>query len=346
MHRAHLVLLGSLLLAVPACASDTPVLARACPPSGVDEFGVPCFDAPPDPCGGACVPKPPAEAGWSEPVLVWKGPRDEAPLCPEVAPTVAWEGYDRLTVEPFQCAECRCDPPETQCDIPNLWTAYTAIHCAGAETPFYAGNDWGGECTYIWAIAPEKMCGNLPCVASLGIEPPRVPSKICASRTDGPDLMPTPVTDLVMACKEQAPRSCIDRPDLSCQAFAPEGFVSCIYHEGFAACPEGWPDREDYLTDYDDGRTCSECFCKPSTGAVCTVQVTAYKNFTCLDSLGSLVLEIDEPGCLGVPTGTRLGSKEVEILEYHPGACQPYGGLPYGTVTPGGAYSFCCRKWQ
>lgn len=348
MHRALLLLPLFTLLPLSACGTDTPVLARACPPSGIDEFGRPCLDVPPDPCGGVCVPRPPVEEGWSEPVLVWRGPAEEAPLCPEVAPALAWQGYEKLSVEPFQCAKCLCDPPDVACEIPNLWHARTAIHCQGQDEPFHAQNGWDGSCTYLWAIKPEKMCGEVPCVASLAIEAPRVPSKLCTPRTDGPNVMPTPVTDVVLACKEGSARSCVDQPESSCQAKAPEGFQSCIFHEGFAACPEGWPERHEYRGGYDDLRTCTACGCKPSIGAVCRVEVTAYDGFTCIESqsLGSLVLEAGEPGCMPLPTGIGLGSKTAELLEFSPGSCEPYGGTSEGTITPEGSQSFCCRKYQ
>lgn len=345
MHRALFLLP---LLLIPACQTDTPVLSRACPPSGIDEFGQPCLDVPPDPCGGLCVPRPPAQKGWSEPVLVWVGPRDQAPLCPASAPIVAWEGYEKLSVEPFQCAPCVCDPPEVACHIPNHWNARNAIHCEGNDTPFHAGNGWDGSCTNLWAIKPDLMCGELPCVASLAVEAPSVPSTYCNAHPDGPDLMPTPVTDLVLACKEKGPRSCVDKPEDACQAVAPEGFASCIYHEGFAACPEGWPERHDYRAGYEDLRSCTECGCKPSTGAVCRVEVTAYRNFTCNPAqiIDSRVLDIDQPGCLGLPTGSGLGSKTAELLEFSPGSCEPYGGTSHGTIEGKGSASFCCRKWQ
>jgi hypothetical protein len=131
-------------------------------------------------CGGQCVPKEPI--GWSDPALVWIGPPESAADCPATAPTLGYEGYADLRVEPSRCALCACDPPEGSCVLPTAWSAHADPLCAmtAVETSFTAPDGWDGACTTANAIPAGQPCTGGPCAQSLDIPAPTVLSGACA----------------------------------------------------------------------------------------------------------------------------------------------------------------------
>jgi hypothetical protein len=116
-------------------------------------------------CGGQCVPREPV--GWFPPALLWFGPPDEVPDCPAAAPRVGYEGYTELSVDPFQCHGCACDPPEVSCELPTDWSAADTPTCPagpGAQrTSFAAPGAWDGACTTENAIPAGQACPGGPC---------------------------------------------------------------------------------------------------------------------------------------------------------------------------------------
>src|SRR5690606_18762258 len=85
-----------------------------------------------DTCPGECVPLGPL--GWSDPLLLWTGPVQEAPGCPTRAPVPAYQGHADL-VAPDECDPCACDPPTGSCAMPTDLTAYDNASCCGPGEP-------------------------------------------------------------------------------------------------------------------------------------------------------------------------------------------------------------------
>ncbi|HSN99938.1 MAG TPA: hypothetical protein VLS89_16700, partial [Candidatus Nanopelagicales bacterium] len=90
----------------------------ACKEGYYDPFGCPdpCYDCdvPCDPCSdGECVPVP--EVGWEGPILLWTGPENEAPDCPDLALAHVYEGRFGFSRD-LSCPDCACEPP--RCLLP------------------------------------------------------------------------------------------------------------------------------------------------------------------------------------------------------------------------------------
>jgi hypothetical protein len=71
--------------------------------------------------------------------------------------------------------------------------------------------------------------------------------------------------------------------------------------------------------------------------------VTLYKDATC--TLGLEGLEVSSKtmwGCSDMPTGDALRGKTATTPVYEPGACEPSGGEPLGSVELLGPSTFCC----
>ncbi|WP_437671085.1 hypothetical protein [Sorangium sp. So ce131] len=310
----------------------------------------------PEACQGQCVPQAPL--GWSEPALLWIGPPDRAPGCPAAAPTLGYEGHADFTAAPHPCPACLCDPPDASCELPAAWSAYAGFPCdvpGAPETSFAAPDGWDGACTSADAIAAGQMCDSAACVQSLQIPAPSVLPGSCAPRiADGPGVPQEPgaagsFATLARACIGTAFAPCAD-PGMTCvpapptgDAAPPEGFLTCIHHEGEQECPATYPDRHIFYADVEDTRGCAPCACAEPAGATCSVLASAFSDGACSQFVVGVVVSSEAPICNGVVPGTALGSKSAQVVHLDPGSCEPTGGDLTGDVELIGAATFCCR---
>ncbi|WP_437293002.1 hypothetical protein [Sorangium sp. So ce426] len=309
-------------------------------------------------CAGQCVPKEPL--GWSEPALLWIGSPDAVPSCPATAPSVGYEGYaDFAAPAPHQCPACACDPPEATCEVPAEWSAYASFPCGGPEAPaisFAAPEGWDGTCTSANAVEAGRTCDGAPCVQSLAIQAPRVVSAGCAPRVaevpESPDEFATTGSFAIVAraCTGNASPPCAD-PGMTCtpappsgDAAPPEGFLTCIHHEGEQDCPATYPDRYVFYAGVEDTRGCAPCGRTEPTGATCSVLASAFSDEGCSQLVAAQVITAAAPDCGTVATGTALGSKSVSVVSLDPGRCEAFGGEPVGSIAPTAAATFCCHR--
>ncbi|XXY44025.1 hypothetical protein WME91_28860 [Sorangium sp. So ce269] len=311
-------------------------------------------------CVGQCVPKEPP--GWFEPLLLWLGPPDRAPDCPAAAPVPGQELHADLVVEPYRCAACACDPPETSCELPAAWSAVDSPTCPagpGAQrTSFAAPEAWDGTCTTANAIPAGQACAGGPCTQSLDLPAPRVLAGACApSVVEEPAEEPqggfrwatfaktcagvaayAPCGDSGMRCSPAPPEG---------DAAPPEGFLTCImHHEGEHECPPTYPSRHIAYDDAEDSRGCSACTCGEPSGATCSVLASAFSDATCSTVVVSVLTTSEAPFCGAIAPGTALGSKSAVVVDLEPGSCTAGGGEPIGEVAPRGAVTFCCLDQQ
>ncbi|MGK3991654.1 hypothetical protein [Sorangium sp. So ce1024] len=349
-----------------ACSDAGPDAGDACNDASAsagtgtdfDSAMAPGFDpALPQACPGQCVPRAPL--GWSEPALLWIGPPDQAPDCPAAAPSIGYEGHAGFTAAPPRaCPACLCDPPDASCELPAAWRAHASFPCGvpgAAETSFAAPEGWDGACTATNAVAAGQVCDGALCAQSLEIPAPRVLPGSCTARSaeapEGPGE-PAPGGSfalLARACTGTVLASCSD-PGATCapappagDGAPPEGFLTCIHHEGEQDCPATYPDRHVFHAGVEDTRGCAPCGCGEPSGGTCSVLASAFSDGACSDFVVGVVVSSDAPLCSGIVPGTALGSRSASVIRFEPGACEPTGGEPTGDVALLDAATFCCR---
>lgn len=347
---------AAMLLGAGGCAQEGSYYTCANPAKGT---GDPCPDPAPDAgaepvedCSGQCVPKTPL--GWSEPALLWFGPPEEAPECPESAPILGYEGYADLGETPNLCPTCSCGPAEATCALPLDWAAHAAPLCqqAAVETSFGAPAGWDGSCTAVNAIPPGQLCNGQPCVQSLSIAPPTVMMAPCTPMVDGPPAahdLTYPWGIFARACVGAAYPPCKTPANVcapappSPETPPPSGFLTCTFHEGERSCPMEYPARFVFYAGVEDTRSCSECACGEPEGASCTVLAGAFSDGACSAPVtGQNMISSAAPFCASVVPGSGLGSKSAAVVDVNAGSCPPLGGEPIGEVVPAGPATFCC----
>ncbi|KYF72322.1 hypothetical protein BE11_16805 [Sorangium cellulosum] len=344
------------------CGDAGPDAGEDCADAGADDETdtamAPGFDpALPQACLGECVPRAPL--GWSEPALLWIGPPDQAPACPAAAPSIGYEGHADFTAAPPRtCPACLCDPPDASCELPAAWRAHASFPCGApgaAETSFAAPEGWDGACSAANAVAAGQMCDGALCAQSLEIPAPRVLPGSCAARSaEAPEEPGEPAPGgsfalLARACTGTVLGSCSD-PGTACvpappagDGALPEGFLTCIHHEGERDCPATYPDRHVFYAGADDTRGCAPCGCAEPSGATCSILASAFSDSACSQFVVGVVVSSEAPFCGGIVPGTALGSRSASVVDFEPGACEPTGGEPTGGVALLGAATFCCR---
>ena len=300
----------------------------------------PCYgcDDPCDPCpDGHCVPLP--VLGWDGPLLLWMGPEDEAPECPEEASAKVYEGNFGFSMQ-LDCPDCVCAPPV--CRLPGGAVASDIATCPNDEpaatlTPFPAPPGWTGACTV----------------------PPAIPDATAASVTFLlPEMSPCePVTlpepmggsgawkEVVRACRPVEPFIACKEPGLAC---APriQGFRHCVYKEGEnLLCPVGYPERRVFYGGVGGSLDCTPCTCGPPEGGLCRAEVRVYEDEACSSLLEAGWVEHDAPADFcspGLAAGELRGMAAIwETNE--PGQCTPDGGHAQGGFEPVEPSTFCCE---
>ncbi|AKT41100.1 hypothetical protein [Chondromyces crocatus] len=325
--------LAVLFTLLPASCRLGRIMIYTCPDpcETCDDPCHPCIEA-----LGECVPEAPF--GWAGPVLVWAGPRAiEPPPCPDHAPSRVYQGYDGLSVE-RGCPRCSCGP--ITCLSPETIATSDRAVCLGDEP---RDDDlhlpipplWSGSCLEVPAVDEAD-------VASLSASETRVGA--CE-----PNVGPIPASDAfawdfhAMACaNEAAPRLCEDEANW-CAPQLTGDFHQCVYTRGDEpTCPVGYPKRRVFFEGIDGSLACTACACDAPAVSECRVNVEAFRDPACNDSIGDVDPDLATRACtdLVLPGGLRSLSMTWTVDE--PGACAPRGGSPTGRVTPDGPTTFCC----
>jgi hypothetical protein len=134
------MLVGVLLVTLAGCKAEDIPTGYSCKDPDKGHLGP---DGMPDPCheqdadaGGdprcAIGEFVHWQSGWDAPSLVWIGPEDQAPECPQGPTTISYEGRTDL-VAPDACEPCTCEPPTGSCALPSTLTASTDVCYAGGR---------------------------------------------------------------------------------------------------------------------------------------------------------------------------------------------------------------------
>jgi hypothetical protein len=315
----------------------------------------PCHDPPADldGCSGRCVPR--GADGWpAQPSLVWVGPRGQAPPpCPHGAPDWGYAGYTEISAPGCQCT---CERPDGSCTLPSTLTAYAAV-CQdppqGQATPFDAPANWNGSCSPANPIQQGALCGGVPCVQSLSVDPLVVTETGCTAV--GPTKPEPRMLKDVHSCVGGFPLCEGEEEGRYCVPAPPPEFHICIsLHGTDVSCPPTYPVRYIFYEndDFIDSRLCGPCSCGAPEGSVCSAFLSVYKNSTCSTVnpadlvVGAVPIASTGQGCVNIlPAGQALGSKEITNPTYQPGTCTPSGGETMGSADPlGPASTYCCLE--
>ena len=324
-------LLAALLLG--GCDPDSPGLS-SCETSP----GSPCPTQ--ETCPGPCVPLPPL--GWSLPVLLWAGPRFEAPECPaDRASVVHYEGHADPN-EPPECPSCSCEPPTAACELPSILTVGTQT--CGVEDPAPLLYDYSG------LVPDPTICvtdNPFPAglIYSLAIGPLTMKESDCKPvATQPPRSGDAAWRTFARACGSGA-SPCLNPAALCITTASPApGFSQCLYQQGEHECPSGYPDRRVFYDEISDARRCSECSCGAPEGGECSAYVTLYQDATCtLLAMARTVTSKSLWACGDFTVGYALRGKTSTAPSYEPGWCDPSGGERVGSVELLGPSTFCCQ---
>jgi hypothetical protein len=132
----------------------------------------------------------------------------------------------------------------------------------------------------------------------------------------------------------------------------PKGFRSCIYQRGEHECPVTWSGDRRVVYEvtggkrgYIDGRDCTPCACGAPIGSGCTAHFRTYEDGACSTLISDdPIASFFGAQCTNVEPGIAIGSKEISVIAYFPGVCEPSGGEPTGEVKPDPdqAVTLCC----
>jgi hypothetical protein len=205
--------------------------------------------------------------------------------------------------------------------------------------PFSAPIGWDGACIAPPAIvdaAAESLTylppALVPCAPTTGTEP-----------TSGSATWAT----LARACGQVDPLSSCDNPALTCapaSGGAAGGFRQCVFKDGEQdECPSGYSERWVFYRGIEDQLSCTACTCGPPQGTGCEAHVAVYSDPACAALLDEYsIAAAGMPDCQPSVSPGDLRGMGATWLTNDPGACEPAGGVPTGTVTPADPSTFCC----
>ncbi len=297
----------------------------------------------PDECPGQCVLLPPW--GFEGPALLWFGPAEEAPECPDRASTLVFDGGDGIQDAPLNCPTCSCSQPA--CVFPEGVTANSG-NCpgGGAMTSFPAPASWDGACT-----SP----GTVPANQFDSITIALVTERPCEPIKDAPQKeQPAPgFTTRALGCAGDVLDGVCPESGHTCLPSAappPPGFRQCIMYVGpddssAAICPFDYPEQHIFYAAVDDSRECTECTCAQTAPSACVARLSTFQDTMCdaaSEILSVTIAEMESCHDVALPNG-ELGSMEATWMVNQPGSCQASGGEPIGEAKVTGARTFCCQ---
>src|SRR5262249_4348137 len=109
----------------------------------------------------------------------------------------------------------------------------------------------------------------------------------------------------------------------------PFGNARCIFKNGMAPCPAGYPNGQTVFTDFDAMRACQGCTGQAPCNQ-CPVQVDVFSDSACTTGMGSVGAFCWQPN--------GVAAIEIELLS----PCMPSGGGSGGVVVGKSPVTVCC----
>lgn len=297
--------------------------------------------APPNECGGSCVPEAPED--FEGPFLTFIGGSD-APSCGGAYDDEGPSGGAGLVAPEADCSACTCDSGGS-----GDCADYVMLEAGG-------NNACSGGCPNSFNQACAAI--NIACLDDetstrvRAVLPETAGS--CAPSAQDPDIDPAAFAQLAHTCapdSELTGAGCDG--DGLCAPDGPFDGQYCVTREGAHDCPDvGYSDRHVFYGDIADTRSCSECSCDRNCDY--TVELFASDNTTCMGA-ASATLSIASPAdseeassCEAAPVDPAPsgpgGSLRAAFSVTGNGNCAATGGEPEGTAAGADPITFCCLE--
>lgn len=286
-----------------------------------DNGATDCADAA---CSGfACLDVP---DDWEGPGILYEGPPDPMPDCPDDFPTSIDVGGTDIINDPATCSACTCGAPAITCR-PSALLAFRSDNCGSFGFP--NAQPSSGDCSTLTAGTT---------IRSYIANPPAADAEDCApSETSLMGSPPSFGAQGRVCALRAGSGGCASGESCSPTQIAPP-FVgaSCIWRDGEEDCPSGFEQRHVFATGLVDNRSCSPCACG-TPNVSCEATTTIYGDALCSDAVE--IVSNNAMCAVNAPPGVAL---TVEITSA--GSCAASGGEPSGSVDlDGDVTTVCCR---
>lgn len=269
-----------------------------------------------------------APAGWSGPVVMFRGDVDaRPPACAVPYPLPDLEAFGDLSVPAGDC-DCDCTPPgDAYCDGGSVIYNQADAACNTPTTTFFVEDgcaEFGGEffsIRYFEFDASTVQIFGSDCTPS-------------AQET----IPPAEHGSIVVVCGGASEEGTCEDGAQVCVPAADSPFQErlCIWQDGDVDCPAGsYTEKEVYYDSFDDERDCSTCTCGPLGGSCDDPAVIMRANAGCGGTAGNI---IGDAMC----AQAGIGADSAELTASPDPSCAPNGGDLEGDVTELGPHTICC----
>ncbi len=273
-------------------------------------------------CPTDLVCAPAAPAGWTGPIVLVSGSgAAAAPACPGGAPATAFTTRSGLTAADATCG-CSCAAPPSgtmSCGTGTLRTSGSMCLTIGSTIATFAN----GEC---------RSLPGLPSSGNWTLSRPAFTSTGACAPSPATTVPPVVWDASHRACGFGTPTAC--GASSVCVPSRAAGQRLCVYVDGDAACPSGFPDLVSTADDATDTRGCSACTCGSVSGS-CGGAVDIANG--CPGTI--LTARVSVAGCVAASPTTGVSGTATFTAS---GACPPSSPAPTGGVVPTTPRTVCC----
>lgn len=304
---------------VPGSPGDTGTADTGTADTGTPD--APDAPGPVCPLDFTCIPAAPA--GWMGPIVFLSGPAaGSAPACPASAPSQAFTAQSSFGGAPASCG-CSCGAPTSgmSCGSANLIS--TNASCTAGSTTIATLAD--GACQAVTMPTSGGWTLSRPAFSASGASCTPTPSVSVPPSTAGASHR---------ACSVPSPTAC--GAAMVCAPTPTAAQPVCVYIDGDATCPAGFPNTYRTGQGVTDTRGCTPCTCGSVTG-MCNAFVTLENGCPGSTYYGDVVAG----GC--TPAFSVPGSRAT--ADFTPvGSCSPSTSAPTGGLTPIMPRTVCCTE--
>lgn len=281
-------------------------------------------------CEARCLRIP---SSWEGPILLRES-ADEMPACPDEAPVTTFEAGREPNVPDLEC-DCSCGDPmgDYSCGSVEVTAHTTALCGSGIDIATLADGECSGpvatqfistagESYDYFRVSTPELSGSGSCEPSLSTTRPDPSFATRARACDAPRAGGS--------CEEGS--ACVGGTD-----------ALCVYVEGDAECPAGFPARTVVHRSLSDERTCTDCGCdSPEVECTGSVPFRPANEGRCDSSLLTATLDVGTCERSEILHGSPEQDAKASLSVT--GTCAPTGGAVEGEVTPAEPITVCCEE--
>lgn len=286
---------------------------------GSDDDGDGAVDCADSECGAySCVATP---AGWEGPGILYDGPPDALPDCPEDFQVEAYNGVREAMPGNAACSACACDAPTVTCTAANL-VGYGTNNCGNFQGSLNQ-NQAVGQCVQTQNNNVDSVRANVP----------TLDASACAPTGGELQAEPPQVATVGRVCTATPGGGCTDGVCAPAQIDAPFLGQVCVWQSGEQACPDPYTVQYVYGSELQDNRSCEACSCGDAD-ATCTITTILYTDGNCQNQL---VMVPNNNTCT-----QATGAGSVMVTKDMTGSCPPSGGNLTGEIELGPERTTVC----